>query len=237
MFDLSNRRILQVIDLGIDRLNSISFSSNSRYIAMGGGIHDGRAAVWDLRDRRKVLDVKVDWGRVFGVGLTSDPSWLVAAGDYGRIQIWDIANGQSIFRTTTTSGDGIRAIAISPRDGRIVAGDTEGSIFQFSPNAGSVIRAIKGKGWITSLAFSSDGSMPVCTRYVEGTDENAVEIREGETGALLRKGPAQIGGSRVAAISAESGIIASASVRTDEIEIWRIGDGQTIQRIDRKSVV
>jgi len=69
----------------------LDFSSDDRYLALGGPDTDGAIRIWDLRHAKQTALLKQGGGSVFAVRFSPDGELLAAAsGDVVGVTLWDL---------------------------------------------------------------------------------------------------------------------------------------------------
>jgi len=86
----SPRLLLQTIDVGVGDvgIDSVAVSPDGTRIATG--MTDGRAAVWDLASRNRMLSLSGHSGRVWAVAFSPDGERLATGSADTSIRIWDL---------------------------------------------------------------------------------------------------------------------------------------------------
>ena len=125
---------------------------------------DGRFVVRATTARRIVLtdlntnaETDLSDERITSVAFAPDGEWFAAAGQDGRITIWDSARG-ALLRTVLTHADALRSIAVSPRDQTIAAGSRDGSVLIVDLVTGESLANLPSySSAVNCVRFSSDG--------------------------------------------------------------------------------
>ena len=106
---------------------------------------DGRFVVRATTARRIVLtdlssnaETDLSEERITAVAFAPDGNWFAAAGQDGRVTIWDSARGV-LLRTVTTHSDIVRSVAVSPLGDAIAVGSRDGSVLLISLANGELL--------------------------------------------------------------------------------------------------
>jgi WD40 repeat protein len=81
-----------------DPINTLSVSSDGRFVACGGGYTDspwpisrpGKVKIWDFRTEELLATFNWHWGAVSWVEFSADGNGLASASYDGAIRIWRI---------------------------------------------------------------------------------------------------------------------------------------------------
>ena len=125
---------------------------------------DGRFVVRATTARRIVLtdlntnaETDLSDERITSVAFAPDGEWFAAAGQDGRITIWDSARGK-LLRTVLTHADALRSVAVSPRDQTLAAGSRDGSVLIVDLVTGESLANLPSySSAVNCVRFSSDG--------------------------------------------------------------------------------
>ena len=134
----------------------MAFSSDSRYVASGGGPRD-QIRLWDASSGElRVTLPGHDTLGVHSLGFSPNGRLLASGGAGGLVHVFDLASGDRVW--TLTQGDVPRAVAFSP-NGRILAStDEDHAVVLREVATRGRIRAMNGhESVVHALAFSSDG--------------------------------------------------------------------------------
>jgi WD40 repeat protein len=128
--------------------------------------------VWDASTKKMLRTISVGYGTVQGSAFSSDGRYFAARVGLnpGRIQVFDLTNGQEVSQLEGDDSQYANALVFSP-DGKTIVGVLESGIAFWDRDSGKVllrIPAAKGlttrsasegweKGQAASLAFARDG--------------------------------------------------------------------------------
>ena len=148
-------------------INVVRFSHNGRVLASGGA--DGEVRLWNPRTGRLLRTLKTDVGAVHALAFERSGGALAAGGDRG-LQIWDATTyeEEALFPWVF----GITALAFSPDNTTLAAGDVEGLVVLWDVHFGARLHrpfrqgpreARYRRSTIACLSFSacSEGLKPV----------------------------------------------------------------------------
>ena len=104
------------------RINSLYFSSGSRYLATGGV--DSVVKIWDLKRREVIRSFKAHKSSVNCVQFSKDADKFVASGaESGCICVFNVLSGRLVKTLTTVNGLApVQAVSFSPFHKNVLAG-------------------------------------------------------------------------------------------------------------------
>ena len=143
---------------------SRSRSARGERIWSTAASQDGRFVVRATTARRIVLtdlstnaETDLSDERISAVSFAPDGEWFAAAGQDGRITIWDSARGK-LLRTVLTHADVLRSVAVSPRGQTIAAGSRDGTVLLLDLVTGESFADVPTyPSAVNCVRFSSDG--------------------------------------------------------------------------------
>ncbi|MFM9962151.1 MAG: M56 family metallopeptidase [Planctomycetaceae bacterium] len=144
--------------------SSRSRSARGERIWSTAASQDGRYVVRATTARRIVLtdlstnaETDLSDQRISAVSFAPDGEWFAAAGQDGRITIWDSARGE-LLRTVLTHADVLRSVAVSPRGQAIAAGSRDGSVLIVDLATDELLDNLPSyPSAVNCVRFSSDG--------------------------------------------------------------------------------
>jgi WD40 repeat protein len=156
-----------------------------------------------------------------------DGKWLAGV-DWENVTVWNVENGEIIFRKPTLSSN---ALDFSPDGSRLVvaAGD-DGSLMQiWEVHAGQLVQVMQTSGWITSLDWNASSN----GEHIAVAQGGWAEVWDVETGEkLLQISSSDAGhswGIDQAALSPDGTILVTAAA---EIILWDIASGEKLERLE-----
>jgi WD40 repeat protein len=157
-------------------------------------------------------------GTVLEIAYSASGGMLASIPDRYAINIWDIKNGDLLYKLPTSFTGAVNSLVFSP-DGAILAtGHYDGSIRIFDAKTGQSLKNMSTTGVVESLAFSPDGRILATG---ESYDSTAVKLWLVDTGELLRTLDGHTHGVDLLAFSPDGKYLASASY-DGTIRIWGI---------------
>ncbi len=138
-------------------IQSLAFSPDGRFIALGGGRNDPRIEIWDLQKEKRIRHWKTYQNRVLALAFSPDGNTLVSSGDGGAIEVWDVQEGKLLHQFLEHRSN-VLSLAISPDGRNLVSGGLDGIRF-WDLRDRQLIRVLLNLQPIYSVAFRGDGQL------------------------------------------------------------------------------
>ncbi|MCT7995296.1 WD40 repeat domain-containing protein [Laspinema sp. C5] len=152
-----NPELLLAIEGESATIQSLAFSPDGRFIALGGGRNDPRIEIWDLQQEKRIRHWKTSQNRVLALTFSPDGNTLVSSADGGAIEVWDVQEGKLLHRFLEHRSN-VVSLAISPDGRNLVSGGLDGIRF-WDLGDRQLIRVLLNLQPIYSVAFRGDGQL------------------------------------------------------------------------------
>jgi WD40 repeat protein len=170
------------------------------------------------------LSLKFDADRrqlVTAAAFSADGRLLAAAGQNGRIRLWDARGGTPAGEPLVVSGGGsVSDLAFAP-DGKVLAAAcSDGKVRRWEMPAGKALSDIDhGGGKVHCVSYSPDG-----TRLASGGTDEIARVWDAETGKLLARTGKHDNTVYALAFSPDGRTLAAAARRS--VRLWDAGTGK-----------
>jgi WD40 repeat protein len=153
----TNPELLLAIEGESATVQSLAFSPDGRFLALGGGRNDPRIEIWDLQQEKRIRHWKTYQNRVLALTFSPDGNTLVSSADGGAIEVWDVQEGELLHRFLEHTSN-VLSLAISPDGRNLVSGGLDG-IRLWDLRDRQLIRVLLNLQPIYSVAFRGDGQL------------------------------------------------------------------------------
>jgi eukaryotic-like serine/threonine-protein kinase len=157
IWNARERKILFKLSLGPGTAILPRLSASGRYLSRGLN-QGGMVEVWDLRERRKLVEFKAHQNFTHATAFSPDETMLATTGDNGFVRLWNWRKRQEIAtlgRHTAPGSD----IVFSPNGRRIVTSSLDSTVRIWDVAEQREQAVLLGhRGGIHRVAFSPDGS-------------------------------------------------------------------------------
>ena len=157
-----------------DRVNSVAFSPDGNYVAIGVDLR--WAWLWDLNSDRRNGWGERDASEVYAVAFSPDGRYLATGDDAGYAILWEVSSwwtddvNSQYMDTGSTTNSQVLAVAFSP-DGQYLATDgydgSNTSVIIWDVRSGTRVRRLSA-GNVFAIAFRPDG------RYLAAGDDDGI---------------------------------------------------------------
>src|SRR6266545_52776 len=178
VWDLASRRRLGAPlrghDLGV---TSVAFSPDGTTLASGG--EDSTIALWDLQGRERLSRHIAGSGRPVSMQFSPDGVTVAAGGDADWLKPqpdaattvvrWDVRTRQQVGAPIDV-GHEVVSLALAPDGGTLAVGGPDGvSLWDAGTGRSLGSRLTGHRSWVTSLAFSPDGTLLASSSLAVGS--------------------------------------------------------------------
>lgn len=192
---------------------------------------DHTARIWDVRKRTTLHVLKGHGDAVHGAAWSPDGKSLVTVGWEGTARIWGAETGKprKVLRHVEKAGYPVLSVAWSP-DGRLIAtGCWDERVRLWSAEGELALTTERLKDKPRHLAFSRDSKW---LYYGVGLGKSAeggrIGAGDGKLVPLFTEGMAPGWGG---ALSPDGKLAATASVRGEQLFVWRTSDGAIVHKL------
>lgn len=120
-----NPELILTIEGESATIQSLAYSPDGRFLAVGGGRNDPRIEIWDLQREKRIHHMKAHQTRVLALAFSPDSQILVSSGDGGGIDVWDVETGK-LLHTLLDHNSHVLSLAISADGRNLVSGGLDG---------------------------------------------------------------------------------------------------------------
>jgi RNA polymerase sigma factor (sigma-70 family) len=209
------------------RIGSVAVAPDGRTVFTASD--DGTARAWDAATGRELRRFKGHERPVTSVAISPDGRTLATAGLDGSVRLWDPRTGKQ-RSTLNAPGFVARSVAFAP-DGRtlVAAGQDDnlaGVCVLWDVATGKRRWQTQGSsrsGWLNTVAMSPDGKL-----VLSGGDFKPVQVRDAETGKIVRT----LGGDRnclrTLTVAADCRTLASGGEKDGRVIVWDLVAGKEL---------
>jgi WD40 repeat protein len=217
----SAAQIIRLLDWYEDRANSVSFSPDSHWLAVGSSLG---FYVYDARSLALLRFIpNAEWVR--SVAFSPDGASLVSASYDTTIKLWRVSDG-TLLQTLRGHSDRVRSVAFSPDGLTLVSASDDDTVRFWRVSDGTALRTIGTEtAGVRSVALSPDGRW-----LAAGTKDGTVNIRHMPDGTLARALKGHTAWVRGVAFSPDSTLLASVGFDMT-VRLWRVSTGELLHTL------
>ena len=176
---------VQTLSGHTDKVTSVSWSPDSKYIASGSG--DNRVKVWDASSGTCIRTLEGHTGWVYTVSWSSDSNYIASSSYDKIIKVWDATTGTCIH-TLTGHTDKVNSVAWSPDSKYIASGSADNTIRVWDTTTGTCIHTLRGHtkevysvSWSPNGNYIASGSFDSTIKVWDATTINCIYTLNGHT--------------------------------------------------------
>ena len=235
----------QQVELNLNKVLSVAYSPDGRYLASGGGtlLTQGEEQgeeqsvdiikIWDIERRKELFPITVNSRHIVNsVAYSPDGRYLASGSADKTIKIWDTKTGTELS-TLTGHSEAVNSVAYSP-DGRYLASassDETIKIWDVKNNKElntfiyNYSKTITGVGYLIRIAYSPNGRY-LASGYLNGT----IQLWDVKTGNKVHTLTGHSGSVIPLAYSPDGRYLASGS-SDGTIKIWEVATGKELRTL------
>jgi WD40 repeat protein len=207
-------------------VNSLAFSSDSRYLASGSG--DFTVRIWKIATQKMLHTLNGHSDVVYALAYLPDNRKLVSGAYDNTLILWDTKTGK---RENTMKGhtNKIQSVAVSP-DGRYIISGSWDKTIRLWDAQGNFIREFAKQGTeVASLSFSNDGKKVLTG--TNGWNTRTCNIFQFPSGTKLHAFTKHKNSVFATAISPNNQLAATGGGNDQEIFLWDIQTGNVRHKL------
>ena len=183
LWDVSSGSLSHTLDLAGQKLTTVRFSGDGRFLASGGG--KGLVRLWELPSATLKLEFTSPRA-VEALAISQDTKLLAAAPLEEAVEVWDLMSGKQLTKMRAPFS-GTTALAFSPDSRWLATADGDANIRAYDARTGA-LRTTTEDFLLEAfaIAYSTDGK-----HILAGGADRAINVIDSSSGRVLRSFPKQ----------------------------------------------
>lgn len=227
LWDVATGRELRTLTGHSDDVESVAFSPDGRTLASGS--NDETIKLWDVVTGRELRTLTGHQGGVISISFSPDGQTIGSGSLDKTVKLWDTETGR-VLHTLSGHKDLVECIAFG-RNGRTLAsGSFDKTIKVWDVGSGRELHEFLTSDWVTSVAFSLDGSI------LGAATGHTVQLWDLPNGRVLRTLRGHTALVESVAFSPNRTTLASGGGDSN-IKLWDVDVGREVRTLVGDSIV
>jgi hypothetical protein len=203
------------------RPHVVRFSAGGGLVVAGGGVggQSGRAAVWSVRNGRRIRTVGEELDAVLAADVSPDQRLVAIGGPQKVVRVYSLETGEKLHDLGKHT-DWILAAAFSPDGALLATADRGGNVMVWEAATGRDFLALQAHpAAVTTLAWRGDSNV-----LATGCDDGQIRLWELENGTQVKAWAAHGGGVATLDFTRDGRIVSTGRDKTPKL--WKADSSQ-----------
>ncbi len=192
LFDTGGLVLAGVLPFPEGDPTSLAFTSNGRYLIVGGGIpgKSGLTATFDVTTGERLMTIAKEFDTILACDLRPELDAVATGSPSRRIKFWKTDDGSQVTSIKKHT-DWVTALDFSPDGVLLATGDRNGGVWAWEAATGNEFHTLRAhQAGITAVAFRADSNV-----LASASEDGTVRFWEMNNGGEIRKIDAHPGGA------------------------------------------
>ncbi len=215
LYHLPTQRLIGVIPFPTGQVNSVRFSRNGQWLAIGGGKGGflGNVLLWDVVKAEPVATVGAELDAVLACDISPDHTMVALGGPQRVVRAYSVDSGELLYELTKHT-EWITAIEFSPDGALLATGDRNGGLETWEAMTGRSYLTLAGHtSAITAISWRSDSNL-----VASSSEDTTVRLWELNGGSQVKSWGAHAGGTLAVQFAADGRLISCG--RDNLVKLW-----------------
>ncbi|NVO04095.1 MAG: caspase family protein [Bacteroidetes bacterium] len=206
----------------IDKINSISFSNDNKYILSGSC--DQTAKIWEVKTGKELRTFSGHTQKITSVCFSADGKNIFTASSDKTIKQWNVETGAEI-NTYLGNTSGVNSIVVSSDKKFLISGSDDKTVKVWEIGTSNVKTFAGHLSNVTCLAISPD-----CKKVYSGSSDKTIKIWDLQSGKEIKSIQAHDAEVTTIDISSNGKFLVSGS-SDKTIKIWDLQNGMLLKTL------
>ncbi len=183
LYHLQTQQLVGVIPYHDGQVNSLRFSRNGQWLAIGGGKAglSGNVLIWNVVKGEPVTTVGNELDAVLACDISPDHSMVALGGPQRVVRVYATDSGELLFEMSKHT-EWVTAIEFSPDGALLATGDRNGGVETWEAMTGRSYMTLTGHTKaITAISWRSDSNI-----VASGSEDTTIRLWELNGGSQVR---------------------------------------------------
>jgi WD40 repeat protein len=234
LYDFATIRLVALFKGHTNVVDGLAFSPDGKRMISSG--KDKSAIIWDVEHRTLLHRLQGHTDYIYAVAFTPDGERAVTGSDDTTLRLWRVTDG-GLIAELKGHKDKVRSLAVQSLGSTIASGGDTGEIRLWDGKGGHFLRTLPNQGGsVGVLRFSRDGQQLLSTCANNGCNYTQ-RVWEVATGKEIIAYTGHDSIVLAAAISPDGRLSATGGGEHEQIRVWQLATGVTVEGPNRKPLV